>query len=250
MKKLFILTLIIFVFVSAKDSEFNSPIKNLTMLTVDTSLYANLQITTILTDKGVTGKYYDATISATFFDGPTSTTVSVSDVKYNGHSLFFNSKLGGNYFDTSGTQPVIGNIWEVSGLGNIPSFSFQPNNPAPKFTDFNGIPDTINSAYDITFPLTSLNNATHFSVILNDGASNIVSETINLLSPSQSRLTSNASLTPSSLNIQSVDLSSLSITNTGNLVLIASNIDYQVISGKKIAFTHAFFYLKNNFVIQ
>jgi hypothetical protein len=247
MKKILILLLIVFGNILAR-GKANS--KFYYAFPPDTSIYANLQVTTTLTDMGNLGKYYDATITASFFDGLTHTIVPVSSVKYNGKVLFRDTTFGGNYFDTSGTQPVAGKIWEVSGLGSIPSFSFQPINPSPKYSDFNLLPNIINTSSDLSVPLSGISDATHVMVTLNDGNSNDLIESVNLASQSQSRLSGNASYSANTLQVQSVDMSSLTPSNKGNLLVIVSNTDIQIISGKRIAFTNTFLYLKNNLTYQ
>jgi hypothetical protein len=141
-------------------------------------------------------------------------------------------------------------LWEVSGLGNIPSFTFQPTNRAPVYTDFILLPDTIDATTDLTLPLTGISSATHIYVTINDGGNNSLIEGINIFSPGQSRLTPNTTVGSNSITIKSADLMTLSSTSTGNLIIMVSNTDVEVISGKKVAFTNNFFYLKNNFVIQ
>ena len=246
MKKILVLTIALFCFTS-KAKLIEIKVK---LLPPDTFIYSELNITKLLTDVGF-AKSYDWLINAGFYDNVTHTIVPVTTVKYGTSSFAPNQHFNGIYTDTTGNNyPDSTRQWQVLGQGAIPNFTFMPTNPMPNFTDYSLVTGTVTISSGVTIPFSGISNATNVTIIISDGVNQVIEAfPVNNLS-SSSRLSSGATLYPTSVTIPSSDLNVLSPTNNAFINILVSNVDYQVFSGKRMAFIKTFMYKRDRVVIQ
>jgi hypothetical protein len=97
-------------------------------------------------------QFFTAPISAPHFDS----CVKVSNVILNGATSVYDT-LFKNYNSSSTNFQT--QVWQVIGLGNMPSFNFR-NDVTPSCDNFNVIPDSVSKSTGFTFSITGVTNVT------------------------------------------------------------------------------------------
>jgi len=97
----------------------------------------------------------------------TTTFVKVNNVNLNGTVFKF---LSYDYEDTTHNITYPSGIWNVNGLGNIPSFTFTVNNPIPSYIGYTSLPDTVHINQSITLPITGITGSDQTTITITDGS--------------------------------------------------------------------------------
>jgi hypothetical protein len=151
-----------------------------------------------------------------------STAVTVNQVSLNGTVLKYSTS---SYSDTtfSITYPPIN--WTVNGANGIPTFTFTNTNPMPAFTGYSSWPDTIYRNQNATVQMAGVSGADLITVIITDQTHSVLQQ---------------MSLTGTSVNFSSSQLSGLTATNSGALVVALDKSNAQNINGKPMNFLNAY----------
>ncbi len=161
--------------------------------------------------------------------------ITVNNVNLNGVNLKCYSN---GYFDTTLSSTTLPNIWNVVGLGIIPSFTYTNNTPMPTYSDYNFLPDTIYKSKQNTIQITGITGSDVTTVYVIDGVTGEVTQ----------KLSSGAT----SVSFSASSLASLSsgitpgTTSIVRVVCIKNNI--QTFSGKNFNFPFTYIVDKDIYI--
>lgn len=161
--------------------------------------------------------------ATTFADAGTVTIEGKSLTKYQNNSYVYD-----NYLSPLTLSSL---TWNVSGNGNIQSFSKTITRPVPTFSGHSSLPSSISKAAGLSISLGSaLYQADSVIVLLTSSNDNVVIKSV----------AGNAS----SVSFSSAELSALSNSTTGSISISPYNITAETINNRKYYFVNESSYLK------
>lgn len=174
----------------------------------------------------------EANSASAFFptDAGASTFVDAGTVTIEGKSL--DKQSNNMYLYTNYLSPLtLSNPeWNVSGSGNVPSFSKTLTRPLPLFSGYSALPSSISKGSGVTIALGTAVSAADSVIVLIASSNNAVIKSV----------AGNAA----SVTFSATELSELSAGNQGSVSVSPYNITTETISSKKFYFVNESSYLK------